>query len=310
MVWSLLAVLSQAGGAAVTIDHRAVGCMVAERFPVLEARIAPADGISRARVFFRASGTPAWYFVDMRPERDAFVGVLPKPLKSTKAVEYYVQAVDSSLREGRTADANARVAESAAGCPAGALAAGVLASASVVVSGAAGGAALPVGFSSVGLLPGGIAGAAAGGAGSGGGLSTGAILGIVGGAAVAAAGVVVATGGSEEWVGTGQYFGTNPTGTTCTQTQALTLEIEEDGSTLGGKITTTVTASSGTAPGCNPTGFTHVEEIQGSLSGSSVTFTAGPLVYSGTRTGTTMQGTLTGALGQLSFNGTWSVTLR
>jgi len=44
------------------IDHSAVACMVAEKFPQLEARIVEPEMISRARVQFRGERGP-WYFV-------------------------------------------------------------------------------------------------------------------------------------------------------------------------------------------------------------------------------------------------------
>ena len=75
--------------------------------------------------------------------------------------------------------------------------AGALASASVILQGPAGVAALPVGFASSGVVAGSAAGSgsSAGAAGAatagGGGLSTGAVVGIVAGVGAAAAGVAV-----------------------------------------------------------------------------------------------------------------------
>ena len=43
-----------------TIDHKQVGCVVAERFPVISARVDPAASVGRARVYFRAAGGPHW----------------------------------------------------------------------------------------------------------------------------------------------------------------------------------------------------------------------------------------------------------
>ena len=65
------------------IDHSAVSCMVAERFPTLEARLGDADAIGRARVQFRGEGGP-WYFVEMKRSGEAFTGILPKPKNSLK----------------------------------------------------------------------------------------------------------------------------------------------------------------------------------------------------------------------------------
>jgi hypothetical protein len=83
-----------------------------------------------------------------------------------------------------------------------------LASASVLIQGPAGLAALPAGFASAGVVAGSAAGSTAGAtsaaAGAGGGLSTAAVVGIVSGVAAAGAGVAVAAkgGGSDENAGT------------------------------------------------------------------------------------------------------------
>ena len=47
------------------IDHQPVGCAVAEKFPRLEARFAPADTIAAARVVFQGQN-PEWYSVAMK----------------------------------------------------------------------------------------------------------------------------------------------------------------------------------------------------------------------------------------------------
>jgi hypothetical protein len=67
---------------ATEIDHKAVGCVVAEHFPRLEARLNPADSVGRARIFFRTEGGPSWYAVAMKREGDVFLAALPKPKKS------------------------------------------------------------------------------------------------------------------------------------------------------------------------------------------------------------------------------------
>jgi hypothetical protein len=57
------------------IDHKAVGCVVADKFAGLEARFNPAENVSRARIYFRAEGGQFWYFVDMKAQGGAFQGV-------------------------------------------------------------------------------------------------------------------------------------------------------------------------------------------------------------------------------------------
>jgi len=76
------------------IEHKAVSCIVAERFARLDACFEPAEQVARARVQFRAHGTPHWYFVDMGAEGPCHSGVLPKPKKSTRKIDYYIDVVD------------------------------------------------------------------------------------------------------------------------------------------------------------------------------------------------------------------------
>src|SRR5206468_1159428 len=60
----------------VTIDHKAVGCIVAEQYPKMSACFVPAAGLARSRVYFRAGGTPHCYFVDGRPDMPCVGAVL------------------------------------------------------------------------------------------------------------------------------------------------------------------------------------------------------------------------------------------
>jgi hypothetical protein len=182
-----------------TIDHQPVGCAAAEKFPRLVARFAPADGIASARVMFQGANNQEWYFVAMKPEGAMHFGVLPKPRKSLKAFRYYIEVTDKALGTNRTPEYTANVVDSSSACK-GKIMAGTLASASVVIQGPAGLAAVPAGFASTGVVAGSATGSSAGAAGAatagGGGLSTGAVVGIVAGVGAAAAGVAVKTLGS------------------------------------------------------------------------------------------------------------------
>ena len=84
----------------VTIDHKAVGCIVAEQYPKMSACFVPAAGLARSRVYFRAGGTPHWYFVDGRQDMPCYGYVLPKPKRSIKFVDYYVEGMSASGGEG------------------------------------------------------------------------------------------------------------------------------------------------------------------------------------------------------------------
>ena len=79
-----------------SISHEAVGCVVAEKYAVLEARFDPVENVARARVYYRADGGPAWYFVEMKPQSGAFYGTLPKPKKGLKRINYYIDVLDKA----------------------------------------------------------------------------------------------------------------------------------------------------------------------------------------------------------------------
>lgn len=159
----------------VAIEHEAVGCVVAGKHPQIVACFAPPSELARARVYFRADGSPYWYFVPMSSSAPCFVGTLPKPRSQTKRIVYYVQAVDRHFAETRTADAAPEVVGSAAECqnvPVAAFAN----KAAVSVSAAAGSPLVPIGF---------VAGA---------GIGVGTIA-VIGGGAAVAGGVLAAGGG-------------------------------------------------------------------------------------------------------------------
>ena len=260
--------------------------MVADRFPVIQARITPAEQLGRTRLLFRAKGTPAWYFVDMRAERGSFVGTLPKPLASTTAIEYYIEAVDRSVTEARTADYTAQVVAKREACPANLMTAAFVTSAKLAVGALTGGAsALPLGFSSVGILGGSVAG---------GGLSTGALLGIVGGAGALAAGAIVVTGGGETWAGDGNL---TPADRSCSSEFALRFELSIGGSDVTGKLREfRITSGGGRAPCPEPVGSAvDNHDVNGRVDGSNITFSfveGNTYTFTGTMSGTSMQGTV------------------
>ena len=193
------------------IEHQPLACVVAGRFPKLEARFAPADAIARARVQFQAEGTRHWYGVAMKPAGPAFSAVLPQPKKSLKAYRYYLEVTDTALATSRTPEYSTTVAGNASAC-ADKKVAGGLGSAAVTLEVPAGAPSVPGGFSATGLTAVGAVGAAgvagvAGGAGTavaatgvtaaaaGGGIPAAVLIG--GGLAVAGAGAVVATRAAE-----------------------------------------------------------------------------------------------------------------
>ncbi len=87
-----------------SIDHAGAKCVVAERFSRLGARVSPPDDAAKVRAYFRAANTPSWYFIEMKGEGDAFAGTLPKPKKSTKQIDYYIEAISTSSAATRTSE--------------------------------------------------------------------------------------------------------------------------------------------------------------------------------------------------------------
>jgi hypothetical protein len=97
-----LPVLAAAQG--MGIEHDAVDCIVAGKFPRMNACFQPASALATARVYFRVEGTEDWYYVEMGPEAPCYSGYLPKPGKQLidKKIEYYVQATGKKYAEGQT----------------------------------------------------------------------------------------------------------------------------------------------------------------------------------------------------------------
>ncbi len=196
---SLVLLASPALAQTLNIEHRPVGCVAAGKFPRFEAGFAPAGSIAAARVVFQGQTTD-WYSVAMKPEGALFAGVLPQPKKDLKSFRYYIEVTDKAMGASRTPEYTAAVVDSAGACQ-GRLMATALGSASVVLQGPAGVAALPAGFASSGVVAGSAAGstAAAGAsvAGASGGLGATAL--VIGGVVVAggAAAAVATKGGGE-----------------------------------------------------------------------------------------------------------------
>jgi hypothetical protein len=260
------------------IDHQQVACVVAEKFALFSARFDPAENVARARVHFRAEGGPVWYYVEMKPQANAFSGTLPKPRKSTKKIQYYIEVVDKAFAESRTPEYAPDVVESAAACGMKKAMAGVANAASVVVSGPVGAPLVPAGFASSGIV---AAGAAAGVAvGAAAGISTAAIVaGVVGGGA-AVAGVAVATGGHDNtttlppsvaghWVGTAPDGIIITTNLECGVESDLTLDLTQAGTTIGGTWTSVLRRLNPNPP-------------PGSLCTDALGMRMGPVAVSGT----------------------------
>jgi hypothetical protein len=214
---------ASAPATSLAIDHKDVGCIVGDRYPRLDACFQPTGELGNAKVLFRAGDKGPWYAVDWMPEGACHVAYLPKPLETTKEIQYYVAAVDKSFNERQRPETapetaySARVVRNQGECDRlKAVAASVkkVARPIVVAAGRTGvGApavlgALLVGFSQEGVVlataavaagAGGAAaaGASAGAASSGGGIGTG-TLAVAGGAVAAGVLVAAAAGGGGE----------------------------------------------------------------------------------------------------------------
>ncbi len=295
--WFLLGSLAPFGAPAAAqapvIDHQQVACVVAEKFALFSARFDPAENVARARVHFRAEGGPVWYYVEMKPQAGAFQGTLPKPRKSTKKIQYYIEVVDKAFAESRTPEYAPDVVDGAAACGVRKALAGVANAASVVVSGPAGAPLIPAGFASSGIV---AAGAAAGVAvGAAAGISTAAIVaGVVGGGAAVAGGVAIAAGGQRETTTTttttlppnltGSWAGTAPDGLIlltnleCELEHDLFLELTQAGASLGGSWRAVLRKPNPNPPAgsvcTNPVGnVVGPLPISGTVGAGSVSFT-------------------------------------
>jgi hypothetical protein len=86
-----------AAASSLEIIPQGIDCVVADRFPRIEALLTPAEEVSLARVFFRTKDSEGWYWVRMEREVDRFVALLPKPTKGLKAFRYYFEATDAEF---------------------------------------------------------------------------------------------------------------------------------------------------------------------------------------------------------------------
>jgi hypothetical protein len=179
----LLAIGDGSFAASLDIQHKPVSCIVAGLFPRLDACFLPQGELSRARVHFRAEGTPHWYFVDMAAAGECRSVLLPKPLPSTHAIDYYVTALGRGFEETRTSDYTPRVVPREGDCDRNLLVAAGVGTGTVLLGAVAGAAAIPPGFAPEGIVaappaPTSAAAHGGGGGGGGGGAGVGVLLGL------------------------------------------------------------------------------------------------------------------------------------
>src|SRR5207247_1167201 len=100
------------------VEHNPVDGMVAERYPLQPACFRPNDQVARGRVYFKAEGQTAWYFVEMKSSMPCWNGVLPKPSRALiqRHVIYYIETITRRLGSARTPEYAALVVRSAEEC--------------------------------------------------------------------------------------------------------------------------------------------------------------------------------------------------
>ena len=101
LAFALLPALTPADEAPV-VDHQPVLCTLPEKPLSICAEISDDGSVARARVYFRKTGSDYYAFVDMVFTGVSYCATVPAPREKTKAVEYYVQAVDDGYQPTRT----------------------------------------------------------------------------------------------------------------------------------------------------------------------------------------------------------------
>jgi hypothetical protein len=142
---------SPAAPAATTVQHEAIRCFIAGEFPLVPARIEPADKVARGRVYFHAVGGDAFYYVEMTPSEEGFVGKLPKPRLEASPITYFVEGMSTEFGEARTPEVDALVVRDKEECQGKVAAIGPPGDVTVF-SAATGATVKPIGFAAGGLL--------------------------------------------------------------------------------------------------------------------------------------------------------------
>jgi hypothetical protein len=85
-----------------SIEHQPALCTVPDKPLSLCAAISDDGSVAAARLHFRRAGEDYWSYVVMTFTGVSYCGTLPAPLVRTKAIEYYVQAIDNAYQPTRT----------------------------------------------------------------------------------------------------------------------------------------------------------------------------------------------------------------
>jgi hypothetical protein len=147
-VAGVLAAAAVATPPALAIQHDGVRCVLADSYPRLTACVRPETEVALPHVYFRGADTN-WYSIEMEREGECFSGVLPKPLRALRRIEYYiaVQSAAPPFSQGQTRVYSPEVRPPAKGCETP-----FATEAKVHAVPAEGGMRVPAGFSADGLV--------------------------------------------------------------------------------------------------------------------------------------------------------------
>jgi hypothetical protein len=138
----------------VLIDHKPVGCIVAGKYPKLNACFNPASKVANAKAYFQSGdpNSPHWYYVAMKSDAPCFSGVLPKVRKNyMRRMNYYLEVTDLSATPTRTSQFEPGVVQTESECRKEVPVAPFLNNATVSAVAVGAAPAAPIGFVGTGL---------------------------------------------------------------------------------------------------------------------------------------------------------------
>jgi hypothetical protein len=84
----------------VAIDHKEIECVVAGKYPKMNACFTPVSAAEKPRAYFRPETVSTWYYVEMRSDAPCHAGVFPRPSKALigKRMFYYLDVQGGGSR--------------------------------------------------------------------------------------------------------------------------------------------------------------------------------------------------------------------
>jgi hypothetical protein len=102
LVFLLLPAALARGDDPPAVEHQPALCTVPDKPLSLCAAISDDGNVATARLYFRRAGEDYYASVSMAFTGVSYCGTIPGPREKTKAIDYYVQAVDDSFQPQRT----------------------------------------------------------------------------------------------------------------------------------------------------------------------------------------------------------------